>query len=91
MIPHILIQERLVLERLRQWQRGADQNRMLAGLPRHRRHRPLLGCLGTCLVSLGMRARRSALGAGLLLGVLWGLWHAPVVDYLGAAAPHGLS
>jgi uncharacterized protein len=21
--------------------------------------------------------------------VLWGLWHAPVVDYLGAAAPHG--
>lgn len=37
-----------------------------------------------------MRARRSALGAGLLLGVLWGLWHAPVVDYLGAAAPHGV-
>lgn len=24
------------------------------------------------------------------LGVVWGLWHAPVVDYLGAAAPHGL-
>jgi hypothetical protein len=23
-----------------------------------------------------------------LLGDLWGLWHAPVVDYLGAAAPH---
>lgn len=37
-----------------------------------------------------MRARRSALGVGLLLGVLWGLWHAPVVDYLGAAAPHGV-
>ncbi len=37
-----------------------------------------------------MRAKRSALGAGLLLGVLWGLWHAPVVDYLEAAAPHGV-
>jgi CAAX protease family protein len=37
-----------------------------------------------------MRAKLSALGAGLLLGVLWGLWHAPVVDYLGAAAPHGV-
>lgn len=24
------------------------------------------------------------------LGVVWGLWHAPVVDYLGAAAPHGV-
>jgi membrane protease YdiL (CAAX protease family) len=37
-----------------------------------------------------MCVKHSALGAGLLLGVLWGLWHAPVVDSLGAAAPHGL-
>src|SRR5579885_1276870 len=36
-----------------------------------------------------MRLKQSALGAGVLLGVLWGLWHAPVVDYLGGAAPHG--
>ena len=37
-----------------------------------------------------MRAKHSALVASILLGVLWGLWHAPVVDYLGAAAPHGV-
>jgi len=24
-----------------------------------------------------------------LLGVLWGTWHLPVIDYLGAATPHG--
>lgn len=36
-----------------------------------------------------MRAKQSPLAAALLLGILWGLWHAPVVDYLGAAAPHG--
>jgi membrane protease YdiL (CAAX protease family) len=37
-----------------------------------------------------MRVKSSPLGAALLLGVLWGLWHAPVVDFLGAAAPHGV-
>jgi membrane protease YdiL (CAAX protease family) len=36
-----------------------------------------------------MRARYGALGGALLLGVLWGLWHFPVVDSLGAASPHG--
>lgn len=37
-----------------------------------------------------MQLKQSPLSASLLLGVLWGLWHAPVVDYLGAAAPHGV-
>jgi uncharacterized protein len=36
-----------------------------------------------------MRRQHSALASAIVLGVLWGLWHAPVVDYLGAAAPHG--
>jgi uncharacterized protein len=37
-----------------------------------------------------MQVKRSALSASLVLGVLWGLWHAPVVDSLGAATPHGV-
>jgi membrane protease YdiL (CAAX protease family) len=38
-----------------------------------------------------LRASRSALGAAVLLGVLWGLWHLPIVDDLGSASPHGAS
>lgn len=34
-------------------------------------------------------ARRSELGAAVLLGLLWGCWHLPVIDYLGTATPHG--
>jgi uncharacterized protein len=36
-----------------------------------------------------MRQRFGWLPAALLLGVLWALWHLPVVDSLGAASPHG--
>jgi membrane protease YdiL (CAAX protease family) len=38
----------------------------------------------------GNMRNRSVLATGVLLGALWGLWHAPVVDSLGAAAPHGV-
>jgi uncharacterized protein len=36
-----------------------------------------------------LRARRSALAAAILLGMLWSVWHLPVIDFLGVATPHG--
>jgi len=36
-----------------------------------------------------MSSRLGALRGALLLGLLWGLWHFPVIDSLGAASPHG--
>jgi membrane protease YdiL (CAAX protease family) len=37
-----------------------------------------------------MQLKYGVLPASLLLGIIWGLWHAPVVDFLGAAYPHGV-
>ena len=36
-----------------------------------------------------MSSKLGALRGALLLGLLWGLWHFPVIDSLGAASPHG--
>ena len=36
-----------------------------------------------------MQARLGTLNAGVLLGLLWSAWHLPVIDFLGAATPHG--
>lgn len=36
-----------------------------------------------------MNTRYSLLVSSILLGILWGLWHLPVIDFLGAASPHG--
>ncbi len=36
-----------------------------------------------------MAAQRPALQASVGLGLLWSCWHLPVVNFLGAAAPHG--
>jgi uncharacterized protein len=36
-----------------------------------------------------MCKKLSPLTAGILLGLLWGLWHLPVIDFLGTATPHG--
>lgn len=38
-----------------------------------------------------LSTRLGATRGALLLGLLWGLWHIPVVDSLGVAAPHGSS
>ena len=36
-----------------------------------------------------LRQRFALLPAAAILGLFWGLWHAPVIDFLGAASPHG--
>ena len=36
-----------------------------------------------------MSRKASALTASIRLGLLWGLWHLPVIDFLGTATPHG--
>ena len=36
-----------------------------------------------------MVRRLKALPAGILLGILWSLWHLPVINFLGSASPHG--
>lgn len=36
-----------------------------------------------------MIRRDKMLAQSIFLGMLWSLWHLPVVDYLGAASPHG--
>lgn len=36
-----------------------------------------------------MRSHHNELAASIVLGLLWSLWHLPVIDYLGAATPHG--
>ncbi len=37
-----------------------------------------------------MRSKSNALAASILLGLLWALWHLPVIDYLGTSTPHGV-
>jgi uncharacterized protein len=36
-----------------------------------------------------MRGKQNGLAPAILLGLLWGVWHLPVIDYLGTATPHG--
>jgi uncharacterized protein len=36
-----------------------------------------------------MRSESNGLAPSILLGLLWTLWHLPVINYLGTAIPHG--
>ena len=36
-----------------------------------------------------MRSQNNALTPSIVLGLLWSLWHLPVIDFLGTGAPHG--
>jgi len=36
-----------------------------------------------------MRSESNGLAPSILLGLLWALWHLPVVNYIGTATPHG--
>ena len=36
-----------------------------------------------------MRSESNGLAPSILLGLLWALWHLPVINYLGTATPHG--
>jgi membrane protease YdiL (CAAX protease family) len=38
-----------------------------------------------------MSRANNVLAPAILLGLLWGTWHIPVIDYLGTATPHGAS
>ena len=37
-----------------------------------------------------LSAKKNTLTTGLIVGLFWGLWHLPVIDFLGAASPHGI-
>ena len=43
----------------------------------------------TGFASQKLRQRFAVLPAAAILGLFWGLWYAPVIDFLGAASPHG--
>lgn len=38
---------------------------------------------------LNMNKKRSPFSNSILLGLIWGLWHLPVINFLGTASPHG--
>jgi len=45
-----------------------------------------IGWMGFAFPKLCLQ--RNALSSSVILGVLWSIWHLPVMDYLGTATPH---
>lgn len=37
-----------------------------------------------------MLPSKNRITTGIIIGFLWGLWHLPVIDFLGSASPHGV-
>ena len=37
-----------------------------------------------------LRLKQNFIKSSVILGFFWGLWHFPVIDFLGAASPHGM-
>lgn len=56
----------------------------------------LFGCAAGFFEEIGwtglafpaMRSKLGAMRAAVTLGLLWAVWHVPVIDYLGSATPH---
>lgn len=46
-----------------------------------------IGWTGYAFPKMSRRMRPAT--AGVLLGLLWGFWHLPAIDFLGTATPHG--
>ena len=46
-----------------------------------------IGWMGYAFPKMG--PNHSALVSAVVIGLLWGAWHLPVIDYLGTATPHG--
>jgi len=46
-----------------------------------------IGWMGFAFRELSLQ--HSELSAAILIGLLWGIWHLPVIDFLGTAWPHG--
>jgi membrane protease YdiL (CAAX protease family) len=46
-----------------------------------------IGWMGFAFPALARK--QNALKSAVILGLLWGIWHLPAIDYLGTATPHG--
>jgi uncharacterized protein len=46
-----------------------------------------IGWMGYVFPKMGRK--ENAMAPAILLGLLWGAWHIPVIDYLGTSTPHG--